>query len=291
MSLKLTLQQALNLLSAAGVPNAEIVENETDSTYNQDEALSAIDTARQAIIEPKVLAANKDALLKEIEGKSFNSARSKISQLTGIPTAELKDLNHTEMIAKGLQHYQSNLGKDKEELIKERDTIVANHAKDKEGIVKDWEAKLKASEEKYYDKEILSYIAKVHKDAKGLPANVNRDELAKNYKLNLSQRAILKFNEQSGEVEMYDRANPDKRLFTNDSQTVYAKVDDFMKTDYTTMGLWNEDNRTVKPEDAMKGVKTDTYKPAGDPGTPPAQKSFADQQLEHTLQTMKGANT
>ncbi len=73
--------------------------------------------------------------------------------------------------------------------------------------------------------------------------------------------AIPKYNEATDEIELYDKKNPDIRLYTNDTKTTYLKPADKLKEYYTELGIWNEDNRNINPKDAMEKAKQTQYNP------------------------------
>lgn len=275
MALKLTLAEALALLASAGAPHVEIVEKAEDSDYvttkdgatpvTPDTLLMQVDTAREAIIAPKVIQAKTGEIHSSITGKINGALRSKLSQKTGIPTADLKDLESGEAIEKAYDFLMATVGGDKTTLIAERDTLMTKHATAIQALKTEWEGKVNEVTGRLTEKEIIAKLVKDHNEAKGLPVNANRAALAKQYKAYLDSKAIVKYNEEKDEIELYDKKSPDVRLYTNDSKTAYLKPSDDIKAFYTHMGIWNEDNRTINPADAMKNAAKDGYIPTKQP--------------------------
>lgn len=271
MATKLTLAEALALLASAGVPHVEIVEKaeesdftttkESDKPISHDTLLMQVDAAREAIIAPKVIQAKTGEIHASITGKINGALRSKLSQKTGIPTADLKDLDSGEAIEKAYDFLMSTVGGDKQTLIAERDLLMSKHAQALLATKTEWEGKLSEVTGKLTDKEIIAKLVKDHNDAKGLPVGANRVALAKQFKSYLDGKAIVRYNEEKDEIELYDKKNPDVRLYTNDSKTAYLKPYDDMKPFYSDMGIWNEDNRQVNPKKAMDESLQSVYIP------------------------------
>jgi len=273
---KLTIEQAKELLAAAGVAAVEIVDNEDASDYNttataaapitKDSLLVAIDNSREAIIAPKVIAREKALIEPTITGKFHGTLRSQLSQKTGIPLAELKDLEIPDAIKKAYDFYANTLGADKSVLIAERDSLMAKHADAIKAKDTEWETKLNGVTSKLTEKEIIAKLVKDHNEAKGLPPTANKTELAKMFKTYLDGSYVVKYNEAKDEVELYDKANPDTRVYTNDTKTAYATPKDLLKPHYSGLGIWNEDNRTINPNEEMNKQKLNEYKGNQKPG-------------------------
>lgn len=266
MPIKLTLKELLSLAQAAGVPPVEIVEKaeesdfittaESDKPISVDTLLMAIDTERGKIIEPKILQAKTGDIHSTVAGKINNALRSQISQLTGIPTSELKDMDSKEAMKAGLDFYAKTFGSDKEAIKKEMDSIMEQHSKDKQKLLSEKDAEISQWRTKYTDKEVIAKLVRDHNEAKGLPPNTNKAALAKQFRSHLDGIAVVKYNEDADDIELYRKDNPDIRLYTNESKTTYAKPSDFMKPFYSDLGLWNEDNRHINPADKMKEAQT-----------------------------------
>lgn len=271
MAIKLSLKEALQLLESAGVPHVEIVEKAEDSDYvtsekttapvTHDSLLVAIDANREAIIAPKVIAAKTGEIRGEITGKINNSFRSALSRATGIPAAELKDLKDDEYLQKAVDFLKNAVGGDKQTLIAERDELIRKHAEDKKKYGEEKDVEINTLRGQLSNKEIIAKLVKDHNEAKGLPVNANRAALAKQFKAYLDGKAIVKYNEAKDEIELYDKSNPELRLYTNDSKTAYLKPSDDLKAYYTDLGIWNEDNRTINPAEEMRKKGGEAYVP------------------------------
>lgn len=266
MPIKLTLKEVTDLLASAGVPHVEIVDKDELSDYvvnketvTPDSLLVGIDTARESIIAPKVIAAKTGEIHSTVAGKINGALRSQLSQKTGIPAADLKDLDSAAAIQKAYDFLISTIGGDKTTLIAERDSLMQKHSEAIKAKDIEWQGKLDGVTSKLTEKEIIARLVKDHNEAKGLPPTANKTELAKMFKSNLDSGYKVKYNEATDEIELYDKANPDTRVYTNDTKTAYAKASDLMKPFYTNIGLWNEDARTVNPADAMKDKAHGTY--------------------------------
>lgn len=274
MAIKLTLAEALSLLAKVGVQAVEIVDKAEDSDFvttkdsdkpvNNDTLLMAVDASREAIIAPKVIQAKTGEIHASVTGRINGALRSQLSQKTGIPTADLKDLDSTEAIGKAYDYMMSKVGGDKETLIAERDSLMQAHSKALKDNDTKWEGKVNEVTGKLTNKEIIAKLVKDHNEAKGLPITANRAALAATFKNYLDGKAIVKYNEAKDEIELYDKANPDLRLYTNESKTTYLQPSDDIKSYYTNLGIWNEDNRGVKPADVMQQSPNGVYVPKSD---------------------------
>ncbi len=252
MAIKLTIGQIQSLLASAGVPLVEVVDNEALSDYvttkdapaavTHDSLMVGVDTAREAIIAPKVIAKEKGTIEASVIGKTLGSLRSYLSQKTGVPLADLKDLEAKDAITKAYDFYANTLGVDKADLIKERDGLMTKHADAIKANDLKWEGKVSEVSGKLTEKEIIAKLVKDHNEAKGLPVTANKAELGKMFKSYLDGTYIVKYNEEKDEVELYDKKAPDTRVYTNDTKTAYAKPGDLLKPYYTNLGMWNEDN-------------------------------------------------
>lgn len=260
---KITPQQAVELLTSAGIADVELVASDdlsdytvsatTDEPITKDTLLQAIDTARSAIIAPRIIAEKQNEMHGKIAGKVNGTLRSALSQNFGIPTAELEGLNDKDAMTKAVTYYKSSISGDASQFQQKLDETIRKHEELVNSIKSESATQLSALQNKLTDKEVMAHLIKDHENAKGLPITAKRDALARTFRTHLDSQAIVKYNEQSGEVELYERSNPEMPLM-NKTNTAKMKPADFMETYYKDLGLWNTDLRTVNPADAMKDL-------------------------------------
>lgn len=266
---KYTMPQVISLLEAVGVTHVEVVDDEKDSDFNMDTALTAVDTTREAIIGPRLVAAKEAEILSGVSGKVNGSIRAEVARLTGVATKELDGLDTKEIVKKGLEHYAVTLGKGKEELRAELENMMSTHNTATETLKAEYEGKLSAGEKKYQTREIVDALTEIHTAAKGLPKDANRRALAESFYTLLSNQYNIKYDEAKKEVVLYDKTNPDIRAYTNEQKNTFMTPADCMVSTYKNQGLWSEDNRGVDPAKEMRDKETqgyvrDTNKPQSD---------------------------
>lgn len=246
--MKGTIGQLTDLLTKLGV-SVELVENEADADYKEDAAIQAIDKARTPII--------KQIVSKDIHGQALRTVndayRKGLSTVTGLPIADMAELEGDALLTKALEHYKTSLpdtGKDAQAKI---DKILADHKLALEGKEKEWGEKYTGLETKLTDKNMLDILAKYHREAKGLPEKANRDALAKAFLPYLRGQGSLKLTEDGTDIEIYG-ADGTRRL--NANNTANLGVADYLKPYYSDLGMWNEDTRDVSAAAAAERAKS-----------------------------------
>ena len=247
---KLTQQQLIDQISRLTGQPVELVENDTDSDFDESAFLSAIDTARTPIIKQLV---SKD-ISGETSRKTHAAYRKTVSELFGIPSSEIADLEPKAMIEKGLTHYKSTLG-DGSDTQKKIDAILADHARIIQEKEHEWSGKNSELETRLTRKSMIDVLSRYHKDAAGLPEKANREKLAALFLSHIEGKGVIKLNEAGDDIEIYDRKDPNTALL-NSSNTDKMKVSDFMKPYYSELGMWNEDNRDLSATSAAARAAT-----------------------------------
>jgi hypothetical protein len=257
---KWTIEQLTGLLAVAGVPHVEITDDEAESDFDADAALQSIDSVRSQIIAPKLLAEKTGELHKQLAGRINGSLRSQLSQKTGIVARELEGLDSKEMIEKAFGHFLSIAAKDTEELIQERDQLLKDQASREQQLNADWQQKLQQANDRYIAREITEALHKDHREARGLPKDANRLAMAEMFKDVLAKQYLMRYDEETKQVLLYDKQDPEQRVYTNDTKTSYLKPADVMTAHYKKLNLWNEDNRGINPQEAMTQQPLKEYK-------------------------------
>jgi len=101
---KLTTKQLTDLFSKLTNQSVELVENDTDSDYNEDTLLSAVDGTRTPIIRQLL----KTEIHGEASRKVNDAYRKSISSKFGVPLADLNGLESDAILEKAIEHYRLN---------------------------------------------------------------------------------------------------------------------------------------------------------------------------------------
>ncbi len=240
--MKLTTQQATDLLRQLGVADAEIDDTSTEE-IKLDDILGAIDTAREPIYKTKFFDKNKAEVETATSGKIHNTLRGIVKKLTGLTESDVKDLTIDQLIQKAVDKVKEGTNQSAEEI---RTAMVNSIA--------EWEAKYnKLAEEK--DKEILNIKDEVEQqeidklilkslNKAPLPAGTDKVKLAGVLKnLVRSKADIVRKDDSLGLFKPGNKEAP--YLVGNNIPT----FDDVAKEELTTLGLWQTDTRNVPRQD------------------------------------------
>lgn len=263
--MKLTQKDLLELMSELGIKDVVLVDDDTQSEYNKDTILQTVDEIRTPIIKQLVLQQSKGEIHKEVAGTVNNSIRKQLSELTGISASEFKDMNSQQMFKHAIEHVGSTLGGDKEAFTKQMNDIIEAHNKERKRIQEEKDSEINSLREQMTDKEITAAIVNYHKEFKGLPLNVNVEKMAAQFKNHLKEKATVKYNAESNDIQLFQKTNPDLQLF-NKTNTDAAKVTDLMTEYYSELGLLQKDTRNVNAVNQMQQQQETTkVNPAKNP--------------------------
>lgn len=285
---KLTLAQLTAFLTTLGLKDVQLVENEADADFNNDTALQSIDAARKPIISQIVKGELKNDVHKEVAGTVNRALKKQLAEITGIDKTAIEELESQEALKTALEHYKTTMSGEKDAQAK-IDEILATHKTERETLEQNWNTKYAELEGKYTKKEILAHIVKAHKDAKGLPAKANIEQLAELFYEANKGKVVMKVNE-SGELELYDPKAPDTRML-NTGRTANVSISDLIQPHYEGLGLWATDTRDVNALTAAKDggdkttVSTSTTKQATPMNNYPAHMQEFYKNLEAPVAT------
>lgn len=275
--MKLTQAQAIELLKSAGLVDAEVVENEADSTYNQDEALTAIDTTRSQILEPKFNEKMQDANWRNVSAKYGADVRKFLAKASGLSRSQLDKIEKDEdAISKAFEHYTQHVSGDANETKKRLDEIIEAHNKEKEDLIKQHTEQLTSEKNIRLDRYAQDYIADVLKDAP-FPNKADRNILAKDYYNHLKNEYLTQYDEEGKKINLFDKNKP---TFPAMNGNMPVDLKEKAKEFFTPRGQWETDMRNVNPAEAMNGANTQPYsKPVtinpNDPNQTPALQNQA----------------
>ena len=161
------------MLASAGYQGVELAE-QGDAEYNQDTALQAIDTHRTTFIKPRVVSELKDSIHGEQMAKLNKALRVKLASLTGAQMDQLETEKDTDKmlelsIGTLSENLKKDIGKDKQAWISERDELLKAHNANIQAKESEWIQKHSALEQQIQSQYVHAALAKLHKEAKGLP--------------------------------------------------------------------------------------------------------------------------
>lgn len=248
--MKLTQSQLLSLLSGIGLPDVEVVEDESQSDFDENGALSAIDGNRRGILEPQIKTELEGSLKPALEGKLNGSWKSAIHRLTGIPRKELdKTDNLDEVVKLAISHKVGLLEGDKEQTAAKVDEMIQTHQQAIDALKQEYDGKLTAANEKYISRDKLEYVRGLLKEAP-LPEGLDKDIAAKDYMRHLEDKYHLAYDEANRKAMLMDKQNPALPAL-NESKNAHI---DFMaeaKAFFEPRSLWMKDMRGVNPAEKM----------------------------------------
>lgn len=248
---KLTQKQLLDLASALGLAGVELVENETDSEFNLDAALSLVDNSRKSIIEPQLRGSLEESLRKEIEGRVNGSWRSALNRATGITHSKIKDIESIDDVLKlAIGHKVSSVEGNQEETTRKFEELVAAHNEAVTKANQEWEGKYNSLNEKYIGRDMLSVIEGKMKDAP-LPQKLDRKIAAEDFMSHLRNKYHLNYDEAQKMIALMDKGNPAVPAL-NETRTQAVDMMAEMKSFFEPRALWVTDMRHVNPAEQMR---------------------------------------
>lgn len=249
--MKLTHQQAIDLLGKAGVKDVELVDNESaDPSYNPDEALHAIDETRVGFHRPSIEREVEEAAKIAAGGKYGGILRQQLSKLTGTPNAELKAIAKDEdAIAHALNQYKDTLSADDRTRQEAMENERKSWSEKEKALVDEWSSKLQAQVDRFNDREIDSWIADELKDAP-LLSTADRTHVAKLLKNELRSQFELQYDETGKRAKVIDPAT--KLEARNAAGNDNFKLKEFAEKALQPYGLWATDMRGQNPAKVLE---------------------------------------
>lgn len=243
--MKLTLAQLQRLFQAMGVAQAvEIVtsEEEANKDFNAENLLKTFSDSKKPIhlaeFNETILPEKIKAVAGEFGGK-LNGYIRKVSD-NQISLADLEALTDQEKINKLVEVLNTNKGKDTEELRRQITETIEKHNSEIEKLKSEYEQKLTASENRFFDVQVTDFIQ--NKLLSEIPlidgdAKVRAGLL----KSALSDKYHLVFNDKN-ELELRDKQNIESPVIDKEKNTIYQPKQ-FATEFFTGLGIVKTDNR------------------------------------------------
>lgn len=241
--MKITAAQQTELLKLL-LPDVELVEDEAESEYDQDAALSAVDEGRTPLIEQKIKTTLHKTEFDKLTATLSSKLMKKLSALTGVPSADLNGLSDEDAIKKSLDFMDKKYSQDSSTLRAEYSQHVESTAAKIAEIERASAAAVAAANKRYIDRDIVEAIENEIKDCP-LPEGVNRKKLAKQLRDDIERDHDIEFSEADRTVSIKNRTTGMDAL--NEAKTSKLGLKDFGKTLFTEMGIWQTDTRNADP--------------------------------------------
>lgn len=254
--IKITLDQLKEIVQKAGVAPVEVVdEKDADKDFSLDTFLSQIDVSRGTILKPIYKSELETEIASQITGAKTGSLVTALCREFGIERKELeaitkiKDFKTSDLLAKAKELASEKYSKDTEGLRTEMTEMSNSHQSALDTQKVDYEKKLTDAHQKYIDRDIEATLIDSLKDAP-LPEKANRLLLAKQLKGHLNEIAHVHYDENTKTISLRNKENHELPLLT--SAKTEIKLAEKAKDFLTDIGVWQNDTRSVNPQDAMK---------------------------------------
>jgi hypothetical protein len=249
---KLTQAQLIALVSGLGLAGVEVVENEADSDFDQDAALSLVDGNRRKILEPQIKGELEEGMRKEIEGRVNGSWRSALNRATGITHSKIKDIESIDdMLKVAIGHKVSAIEGNTEETTKKFEELVKAHNDALEAKDKEWDTKYSELNGKYVKRDMLG-VLRTHLKEAPLPESLDRDIASEDFLNHLQNKYHLSYDEAAKAVSLMDKTNPAIPAL-NEAKNAQIDILSEAKSYFEPRSLWVKDMRGKNPADAMQG--------------------------------------
>jgi hypothetical protein len=252
--MKVTLQQLTEFVKAAGVAHVEVVEDESQSDYNIDNALTEIDSSRTSIIRPKI----EQEIQTNAQGKVFGIVKGALARITGAGRGEIDKFEKIEeAIDFAVKHKSSLLEGSQSDIDAKFNALAENHQKEKDALKAEYESKISEATNKYVQRDIQNSLA-TQLGSAPLPDNTDRLIAANDFQKHLAEKYHVTYDEAAKMIKLYDKEN-NAAPALNSSKTNPVNIMDEAKEYFTPRGLWRTDMRDVNPKEAMEQQRLKTY--------------------------------
>lgn len=254
MPIKLTQEQALSLLKAAGVVDVEIVAEATG--FNLDETLKLIDTAREPIIRPRIEDSIRDTVSKAATGRLAGTFKSALARAFGATRDELDQYDsgkENDMIAALMAKWQAaNPSKDADvqSLRQQIQDLGATHATKLAEQKATFDAELAAANAKFVGRDINDALAAC---IKAIPRTGGDEGMqAQMLRTHLDSKYHIEYNPDTKKIELREKDKPERPVM-NDTGTQILGIDQAAKTFLEGLGVAAKNMGGVNPRGVLSG--------------------------------------
>lgn len=147
-------KKQLNELLQELLPDAELVEDDKDADFNQDEAVSSI----KAAFKDDILKESAGELETAATGKHLGSLRTIAQRVFSIPKKDMEGKEAEEILKMAKDKLATEVGKDANEWKQKYDEVVADYEQQLEQKENTWNEKynndISAEKKRYIDRDI-----------------------------------------------------------------------------------------------------------------------------------------
>lgn len=270
--MKLTAEQAVQLIQKVVAPDANIVESEEESDFDISAALTAIDNNRSKILKPKIEAEVRETITTQVEGEVFGKTQSKLVKAFGVQRSTLsKAANIEEAIELAKNHYSEQLDGDKADTERKYNELVATQTAEREKLENEWKQKYSTLENEHLRGKKIELLKSEIKTA---PTTWDRDVAA---------NEILRYAEEKYDVKLENGAlvyyqKGSNLVATNAAGNDHIKHADIAREYLEPRNGWETDTRKLQPQ-----------QPLGNPPATPPKNPMIDRKQGDKLVELKQA--
>lgn len=244
--LKLSAKQAERLINQLGA-DVELVADDqatADKDLKFDEAISAVDASRGAIIKPNIEADLRESLTSSIAGKFGGDLRAKVRRLSNnqLKTSDLEGLKDDEVLQKLIDSVVGQKDQNLEDIRNQQRNQLAEWEAEKLALIATKDKEFTELKTKYTERDIVSAI---QNELSGIPlTGGDKAIIASLARTFVGERYHTHYDETKKAVELRDLANKEK-IALNGQVAVQLKdvLQDFAKS----AGILKTDMRTEDP--------------------------------------------
>jgi len=249
MSINLSPSQATELLAKIGVAAVVVAdESEADKAPDLENMSKAVFNEMETKIKHDVELELKTSARSEEAGKQLGSLRRILKRTFGVDEKTLEGLTMAEMIELSKTTVTSNKENADNDTVKilterekeweiEREKMLA----DKDAVHNEWR-------QKYEDRDINERLSSLVESMPRVGGLSNKQ--AQMIAAELKSNHTLKYNPETKEVELYEKSNPEKRVFEGKNLV----TDKYYAEKYLKeAGLYKSDTRNDPPSKVEQG--------------------------------------
>lgn len=263
MSYKATADQLRRYLKELTGVSVEVVEDDSETNFDEKAIYDAVDKNRMAILRPKI----EEEVRSEVSGIFGNRLRKALKKHCGLSGKSLEEIkDDEEAIAAAFKDYEAKWSGDAKEMNKKLEEIAALKDKEREELRIQLESQVGEWQKKYKSRDIIDHV-KAHMNKIKLPDGADRDYLSKQFYREIADRHDVDLIEDDGTRKVVVLKKGTKHTAMNNAGTNAFDWDeavlDFVKPIY---GASINDNRTDNPLVKMHETNNPAFKTAAGQG-------------------------
>lgn len=241
--MKVTQSQLIEFLQSLGVADVELVENDTDSDFDGDGVLGAIDSNREPILKARLHDSIYQEVATSISGKAGGTLRKSLRELTGMDRKALDSIqSDADAIKAAIDFKVGTLTQSQEDVqakIKELQEAHDGELQTKKG---EWEKQYNDLNTKYTERDLRGHFRTLA-DAFPLPAKADKSELSGDFYQHMASKFALKYDPDAKKLEIFDKANPNLPAMANNRM---LDINEEAKNYFGKRAAWETDMRNAE---------------------------------------------